>query len=332
MLRCFARETNRPCLIAAEPALGPAQPGDPGIVWYDLRDPTPEERRLVEEALGVSLPSREEMAEIELSSRLYQEDGAEFMTVTGLSGLDTDSPVKAPLTFVLKGEVLVTIRHAEPKAFELFLSRALKPGAVHAANGELVMLGLLEAMIDRLADALESAGNEVDGLSHEIFRHSAPHSGRATRNLRALIERIGRKGDLLTLARESLVSITRLTTYHAALDAETRKPSKEVKARIKVIQRDVLSLSDHATFLSAKINFMLDATLGLINLEQTEIIKIFSVAAVILLPPTLVASVYGMNFEHMPELQWRFGYLWALGLMVVSAIVPYLFFKKRGWL
>ncbi len=196
--------------------------------------------------------------------------------------------------------MLVTIRHAEPKAFELFLSRALKPGAVHAANGELVMLGLLEAMIDRLADALESAGNEVDGLSHEIFRHSAPHSGRATRNLRALIERIGRKGDLLTLARESLVSITRLTTYHAALDAETRKPSKEVKARIKVIQRDVLSLSDHATFLSAKINFMLDATLGLINLEQTEIIKIFSVAAVILLPPTLVASVYGMNFEHMP--------------------------------
>jgi magnesium transporter len=332
MLRCFARDPLRPCLAAAEPPPGAPPPGEAGIVWYDLRDPTPEERRLVEAALGVSLPSREEMAEIEISSRLYQEDGAEFMTVTGLSGLDTDDPVKAPLTFVLKGETLVTIRHAEPRAFDLFLSRATKPGGLHATNGELVMLGLLEAMIDRLADVLETAGNEVDGLSREIFRKPSAGTGRATRNLRGLIERIGRKGDLLTLARESLVSITRLTTYHAALEAETRKPGKEVKARIKVIQRDVLSLSDHASFLSAKINFMLDATLGMINLEQTEIIKIFSVAAVILLPPTLVASVYGMNFEHMPELQWEFGYLWALGLMVVSALLPYAYFKRRGWL
>jgi magnesium transporter len=271
------------------------------------------------------------MDEIEISSRLYQEDGAEFMTVTALAGLDTDSPAKTPITFVLKGDVLVTIRHANPKPFDLFLGRVQKPGGPPAATGEQVMLGILEAMIDRLADALENAGDEVDALSREIFGKEG-HGRRQAETLEALIGRIGRKGDLLTLARESLVSITRLSTYHAALETEGRKPSKDVRGRTKVIQRDVASLSDHATFLSQKINFMLDATLGLINLEQAKTIKIFSVAAVIFLPPTVVASVYGMNFEFMPELHWRFGYLWALGLMLVSAIGPYLFFKKRGWL
>jgi magnesium transporter len=331
MLRCFARDPHRPCLVTADTRLPAAGPGDPGIIWYDLRDPTAEERALVEAALGLSLPTREEMGEIELSSRLYQEDGGEFMTVTGLAGLDTDEPVKDPITFILKGEVLVTIRHANPKPFDLFLARAQKAGGPPSGTGEQVMLGILEAMIDRLADVLEVAGNEVDGLSREIFRRSGP-GRRETSSLEALIGRIGRKGDLLTLARESLVSIARMATYHAALETEGRKPGKDVRGRIKVVQRDVASLSDHATFLSGKINFMLDATLGLINLEQAKTIKIFSVAAVIFLPPTLVASIYGMNFEHMPELQWQLGYPWALGLMLVSAIGPYLFFKKRGWL
>jgi magnesium transporter len=326
MLRSFARDPNRACLSPCE-----LPPGDPTIVWYDLRDPAPEERQAVEAALGVSLPTREEMDEIELSSRLYQEDGAEFMTVMALAGLDTEEPVKAPITFVLKGETLATIRHVDPKPFEQFVQRAQKQGGLHLGSGELVMLGLLEAMIDRLADALELTGNEVDAISREVFRTHTPGT-RSGRNLEALIARIARKGDLLTMVRESLVSITRMSTYHAALETDGRKPGKEVRARIKVIQRDVISLSDHATFLSGKITFMLDATLGLINLEQAKTIKIFSVAAVIFLPPTVVASVYGMNFEFMPELGWRFGYLWAIGLMVASAVVPYLFFKKRGWL
>jgi len=331
MLRCFARDQTRQFLVSADARLGPATPAEGDIVWYDLRDPTAEERGVVEAALGLSLPTREEMGEIEISSRLYQEDGGEFMTVTGLAGLDTDAPAKNPITFILKGEALVTIRHANPRPFDVFLARAQKPGGPPAGTGEQVMLGILEAMIDRLADALELAGDEVDALSHEIFGKGGD-GRRETRNLEGLIGRIGRKGDLLTLARESLVSITRMSTYHAALDTEGRKPAKDVRGRVKLIQRDVASLSDHATFLSAKINFMLDATLGLINLEQAKTIKIFSVAAVIFLPPTLVASIYGMNFEHMPELQWRFGYLWALVLMAVAAVVPYLFFKKRGWL
>jgi magnesium transporter len=331
MLRCFARDQTRQFLVPAEPRFAPATQAEAEIVWYDLRDPTAEERGMVEAALGLSLPTREEMGEIEISSRLYQEDGGEFMTVTGLAGLDMDAPMKDPITFIMKGEALVTIRHANPRPFEVFLARAQKPGGPPAGTGEQVMLGILEAMIDRLADAMELAGDEVDALSREIFGKGGDLR-RQTRNLEGLIGRIGRKGDLLTMARESLVSITRMSAYHAALDTEGRKPAKDVRARVKLIQRDVASLSDHATFLSAKINFMLDATLGLINLEQAKTIKIFSVAAVIFLPPTLVASIYGMNFEHMPELQWRFGYVWALVLMAVAAGVPYLFFKKRGWL
>jgi magnesium transporter len=271
------------------------------------------------------------MGEIEISSRLYQEDGGEFMTVTGLAGLDTDAPMKDPITFIMKGEALVTIRHANPRPFEVFLARAQKPGGPPAGTGEQVMLGILEAMIDRLADAMELAGDEVDALSREIFGKGGDIR-RQTRNLEGLIGRIGRKGDLLTLARESLVSITRMSAYHAALDTEGRKPAKDARARVKLIQRDVASLSDHATFLSAKINFMLDATLGLINLEQAKTIKIFSVAAVIFLPPTLVASIYGMNFEHMPETKWEVGYFGVLGLMAAVVATLLVVFRRLGWI
>jgi magnesium transporter len=126
------------------------------------------------------------------------------------------------------------------------------------------------------------------------------------------------------------VSLSRLLTYHRALEIE--KLTKEARQKIKVLQRDVGSLSDHDSFLSAKVSFLLDATLGLINLEQNQIIKIFSIAAVVLLPPTLVASIYGMNFDFMPELQWLFGYPFAICLMIVSAVLPYLYFKRQGWL
>jgi magnesium transporter len=194
------------------------------------------------------------------------------------------------------------------------------------------MLGLLEAVVDRIADALELVGDEVDAISREVFRNKASSATKKTRDLRSLIERIGSQGDNLTMIRESLISIIRLVTFHAALEGGNPKPSREGRQRTKLIQRDASSLGDHAAFLSNKVNFLLDATLGLINLEQNQIIKIFSVAAVVFLPPTLVASVYGMNFAHMPELQWLLGYPWAIGLMIVSAILPYLYFKRRGWL
>jgi magnesium transporter len=327
MLRIYRHAGDR---LVASNGTPPAPPGD-GAIWLDLLSPTIEEDRLVEQTLGVSLPTREEMQEIEVSARLYSEAGAEFMTITALANIDSDEPVQTPVTFVLKGPMLATLRHLEPRAFLSFAARAQKANGVACASGEQIMLSLIEALTDRMADTLERVGAEIDAVSREVFRTKARQaaSTKATRDLRATLEQIGRNGDLLTKLRESLVSINRLLTYHSTMEVADKKAAK---ARAKTLHRDVLALSDQSTFLSQKINFLLDATLGLINLEQNQIIKIFSVAAVIFLPPTLVASIYGMNFEHMPELKLMFGYPMAIAFMIMSAILPYLWFKRRGWL
>jgi magnesium transporter len=303
-----------------------------GPVWLDLFNPTSDEDACVEQALGLSLPSREEMQEIEMSARLYNEGGAEFMTVTAIAMLDSDEPMATPITFVLKGANLATVRYAEPLAFRSVVARAQRPGAVACATGEQVMLSLIEALIDRMADTLERVAADIDAISRSVFRHKSKN-GRPSkqRDLAATIEQIGSNGDLLTKLRESLVSISRLLSYHSAVEAD-RRALKEVRARIKSLQRDAAALSDQSNFLSNKTNFLLDATLGLINLEQNQIIKIFSIVAVVLMPPTLVASIYGMNFAHMPELSWTWGYPTALVLMAVAAAVPYLWFKREGWL
>lgn len=300
-------------------------------IWYDLLNPTREEELFVEASLGILVPTRDEMKDIEPSARLYNEADAEFMTATVLANMHEQDPIKVPVTFVLTGTALVTIRYGEPKAFEVFEASAVRPGGRALLNGELVMVGLLEAFIDRLAQALETTGDELDAISRDVFRSRVKGATRKARNLEALIEKIGNKGDILTLVRESLVSILRLTTFHQTRDTGT-KVTREIRQEFKILQRDASSLGDHAGFLSNKVNFLLDATLGLINLEQSQIIKIFSVAAVIFLPPTLVASIYGMNFEHMPELDWLYGYPAALALIVASAVLPIWILKSRGWI
>jgi magnesium transporter len=330
MLRIFTREADRLALVG--PSAPPSETQLP--VWFDLVNPVLSEIRTVEGQLAIGLPTRDEMEEIELSDRLYQEDGAEFMTITALTDLDGDDPRKTPITFVLKGATLVSIRYAEHKPFEVFSGRAQRANGAtpNYTGGEPVMIGLLEALIDRMADTLERLANDIDGISRDVFRNKASSATKKTRNLQSLIEQIGRKGDVLTMVRESLVSISRLTAYHSAIDTGAHKISKESRQRIKLIQRDATSLGEHATFMSSKITFLLDATLGLINLEQNQIIKIFTVASVVFLPPTLVASIYGMNFDIMPELKWGVGYPWAILLMFLSAAMPFLYFKRRGWL
>jgi len=309
--------------------------GDPsGLVWIDLINPSRDEDRAVEEALGIVIPSQADMAEIELSARLYHEDGAEFLTMTALANLDTDDAIKMPVTFILKGTTLVTVRWCDPRPFSAYRVRAAKQKDTPSRTGEHVMLGLLEALIDRMADALERLGTDVDHISRDIFRNKSRNVSKKTRDLQAVIEKIGAKAELLNLIQESLVSIGRLTAYHGAMDDTPRKSAvnKENRNLLKVVQRDAISLGEHARGLNGRASFLLDATLGLINLEQNQIIKIFSVAAVVFLPPTLVASIYGMNFDIMPELHWDFGYPFAIFLMILFAVLPYLFFKRKGWL
>ena len=298
-------------------------------VWIDLLNPTPEEEGQIERGLKLDVQTREEQQEIEVSSRLYQENGAYFMTATLLYQPEQGEPRTTPVTFILKGQRLITLRYAEPRAFSIYVARCNRAEA-DLTSGAAVLIGLLETIIDRLADFIERIQSEVEGLSHSIFEIKG---GAATRQRRfdVLLRAIGREGEITSKARESAHSFGRLLTFlvHAANE---RKEVKPLQARIRTAARDVVSLTDHATFLSGKIIFLLDATLGMINIQQADIIKIFSVAAVVFLPPTLIASIYGMNFRHMPELDWWFAYPLALLLMVLAAVLPYFYFKRRGWL
>jgi len=300
------------------------------IVWVDMLRPDMEERRMVEEWLGLELPTREEMQEIEVSNRLYAEDFALYMTATVMTKLDTDSPEITAITFILKGGQLVTVRHEEPKAFPIFVARASRPKS-GARDGLSVMMGLLDVNVDRVADTLERIATKLDQITTQVFNARKRAYASSQRFYNSTMTEIGWLGDLDSKARESLVSLNRLLTF-LRQNLRGKPGAEEAYGLIKTQLADTISLTDHATFLSQKISFLLDAVLGLINMEQNAIIKIFSVAAVVFLPPTLIASVYGMNFDVMPELSWRYGYPWALGLMVLSAILPYVIFKRRGWL
>ncbi|WP_372786614.1 magnesium transporter CorA family protein [Phenylobacterium sp.] len=290
------------------------------VFWIDLLKPTRAEELAVEAAVSLEMPTREEMAEIEPSSRLYQANGATFMTATLLSRRDEEHRSEAPVTFVLTKGLLITIRYDELRAFDLFAERAQGQGI---ATGTAALFSLLDAAVERLADLLETTGLDVDGVSSAIFRR--PKGAQ----FEALLTELARAQSLTSKTRNSLVSLSRMFSF-AALAHEIAEDA-ECRAHLRTLQRDGQSLTEHAGFQSSHIAFLLDAALGLINIEQNGIIKFFSVAAVILMPPTLVASVYGMNFHHMPELAWPFGYPMALSMMAISAILPILWFKRRGW-
>lgn len=292
----------------------------PDAVWIDLKSPTREEELAVEQSLGLELPTQDEMAQLEPSSRLYQENHATFMTAT-LLARSAEGPTAAPVTFVLARGVLITIRYDELRAFTVFGERA--PQA-DAGSGSATLLGLLDAIVERLAEILEETSGKVEAASAAIFR-----PGGESNSYQALLTELARAQSVTSTTRTSLVSLGRLLSF--ATLAQEISGDPECSTHLKSLQADATSLTEHASFQSTHISFLLDAALGLINIEQNGIIKIFSVMAVIFMPPTLVASIYGMNFHHMPELDWPFGYPMALCLMVASAIVPVLWFKRRGW-
>ncbi|NVO14433.1 MAG: magnesium transporter CorA family protein [Rhodoplanes sp.] len=297
-------------------------------VWIDLLSPVPPEDKMVERAIGVAVPTREEMQEIEPTSRLYVENGARYMTATLMCRSESDNPTTTAVTFILSGHRLITVRYDEPRPFSIVANKLARqcPAGI---TGETVLMELLDAIIDRSADILERIGSEVDGVSRTIFEPERPDGERI--QSQDILRAIGRTGDLTSKARECLVSIGRLLLY-LANEADGMRWAKDQRATLKGMQRDVQSLSDHATYLANKITFLLDAMVGVVTIEQNNIIKIFSVAAVVLMPPTLIASIYGMNFKHLPELEFAYGYPMALLLMVAAAIVPYVLFKWKKWL
>jgi magnesium transporter len=297
-------------------------------VWLDLFDPTAEERENVNRLLGIELPTRADMEEIEISSRLYAEAGSTFMTALVLANSDTDQPTTAVITFVLSQEKLITVRFADPQPFRTFEGRCQR-GTVLARRPETLLLGLVDVIVDRLADILERVGAEIETVSREIFGTEAA-GVLDTKAFQTVLRRLGRKNDLTGKMRESLLTISRMLSF-LTQQVEDRA-DKEARSHIRTIARDIQSLQDHSSYLAGKLSYLLDATLGLINIDQNNIIKIMSVAAIVFLPPTLIASIYGMNFKYMPELDLWWAYPGSIALMILSAIVPYLWFKRRGWL
>jgi magnesium transporter len=315
-----------PCLDRIQVEPGTEVP--PNAIWFDLTSPTQSEDKLVESHVGISVPTREEMQEIEVTSRLYVENGARYMTATLMCQSDTETPKTTPVTFIIAGHRLITVRYDEPRPF-MIVGHKLARTCPSGATGEIVMMELLDAVIDRSADILERISSEIDQVSHEIFEPEGTATDH-TRGYNEIMKSIGRKGDLTSKVRESLVSIGRLLLY-LANEADNMKWAKDMRAQLKGMQRDVQSLSDHATYVTNKITFLLDALLGFVSIEQNNIIKLFSVAAVMLMPPTLVASIYGMNFKNIPELDFPYGYPMALILMLLSAALPFFYFKWKKW-
>jgi len=322
MLIAFSGTTPRTVSAESADCRGALQ----SAVWVDLFNPSPEEIRAVESTFGIQLPTRGEAHEIEVSSRLYVEDRTVFMTATVMVGADTPHPETSPVTFAYQPQRLVTLRFAEPKPLATF-RRKLERTPAAFPTAQKILVGLADEIVDRLADILESVGSDLNLVSHIVFHD---RRRRSAVDYTAVLTRIGHTGERAANARESLVTIGRLLAFFAEVQSNLgREPLDEHWA---TVGKDVSALTDHATFLSNKVNFFLDATLGRINIDQNMIIKLFSVLAVIFLPPTLVASIYGMNFAHMPELGWLLGYPFSLVVMLLAAVAPYMLFKRKGWL
>jgi magnesium transporter len=302
-----------------------------GASWIDLEEPTHDEEKLVERCIKVDVPTQSEMAEIEPSSRLYEQNGALYMTVSVLFGVVDGQPSTTPIGFVLTKDRLVTIRYATPKPIRAYIDHVRREPEL-ARDATTVLLRIIDAIIDRLADELEDLGSEIEDISAQIFAPNIKVRRIPADRLTALLTRIGRAQTLLAKIRYSAVSTTRMLSFLSGSNRVNESSETIVRHHLTSLTNDVSSLSEHANFLSDNLIFLLDASLGLISVEQNAAMKLFSWAALIFLPPTLIAGIYGMNFRFMPELEWPHGYWFALALILGSAVLPILYLKKRGWI
>jgi magnesium transporter len=302
-----------------------------GATWIDLEEPTEAEEALVERCITVDVPTQDEMAEIEPSSRLYEQSGTLYMTVSVLYGVEDGVPSSTPISFVLTPDRLVTIRYATPKPIRAFYEHVRREPEL-ARDAPTVLVRLLDAIIDRLADELEQTGAEIERLSSEIFQKEIDDRRIPAEKLTRLLTSIGRAQTLVTKIRYTAVSTNRMLSFLAGSKQLHQEEQEDTRNHIASLTTDVTSLSEHSSFLSDNLTFLLDASLGLISIEQNAAMKLFSWAAIIFLPPTLIAGIFGMNFRYMPELSWHYGYAMAFVLMLVSGIGPYLYFKRRGWI
>jgi magnesium transporter len=299
-------------------------------VWIDLLSPTAEEVAQVTATTGLTVPTEADVSEIENSSRLSSRNGALYLSLPLVSL--SDGPRTVSAGFVLSPDRLLTVRFAPSRVFDTFAEHLPRDEAL-TQRGAHILVGLLEAIIDRQADTLEQVRADLDTISHRVFgmgvRQGAGGRKQEDRLLRETLGALGRLGDLISHVRETQVGAARIVPYVEASAAEWLP--KDLHPRLRTMRRDIASVSDFDTHLNDKLQFLLDATLGFISIAQNNVMKVLTVVSIVGIPPTLIAGIYGMNFKAMPELDWAWGYPYGLAVIAVSAIVPLLMLRWRGW-
>jgi magnesium transporter len=301
------------------------------LSWLDLLDPTTEEKASVESKFGLGLPSREELSEVESSSRISEEGGVLFLSMPIVSRAGAPAEAPSPIGFVLSKEVLVTIRYTQLLSFDKVAARFSKNDA--PGSSVETFAALVDEIVDLSADLLEGIAAELDAVSRSVFLKTPGRRRHLTRSndaLRDTLSDVGNAGERLSRTRDSLLGLQRIVPF--ASEPERDWIPNNVRSRLRSAQGDLISLTDYETHLSDKVQFLLDAVLGFINTKQNDIFTVLTIVSVVGIPPTLVASIYGMNFKNMPELDWSWGYQYGLTLVVLSTILPILWFKWRGWL
>jgi magnesium transporter len=302
----------------------------PEIIWIDLLNASAEERQFVEQRLKIRVPSEEALSEIEASSRLIFDQGTLYLSSPSVRLDEHKEAQLTPVGFIIGPRVLVTVRFSLLPTFDAVAKRILADDDVQ--NGIGVFTGLLEAMVDRGADVLEHLGVTADTLSRAVFRGGLVRTKRpvrSSRKMREALENVGELADRLAKARDVLLGVGRIASFAGDVGSEWITPSS--KKRLEAVSKDVASLSDYESRLSDKIQLLLDAVLGFINIQQNDLFKILTIVSVVGVPPTILVGIWGMNFKYMPELNWSFGYPLAWAAVIASGILPLLWFKRRGW-
>jgi magnesium transporter len=307
-------------------------PNDPdgAPVWIDLVSPSDDEIAEAAAAIGHPIPSFQDLSEIETSSRLQARGDLLVLSTPLLTGSETPEPHLTPVGFLFSPTLLVTVRFAALRSFDVVAETCAAHTALTAQNA---FLSLLEEVVDRQADHLERVGAHLEHIARETFARAGARGGRGPLNntqLKLTLAALGDAGGRLSMARDVMLGIGRIAGF--VMERGQQCVHGTEKTRLNAVRLDVASLDDFETHLSNKSQFLLDAVLGLINVAQNDIFKVLTIVSVIGIPPTLVASVYGMNFHRMPELEWAYGYPYALALIVLSTLAPLAWFKWRGWM
>lgn len=300
------------------------------IIWIDLLNPTDEEKAFVERRTGLRVPSIEALSEIESTSRLIVEHGVIYLSTPLVAQGDTADYYTSPAGFILSRNLLITVRFAEQATFKAVAKKVSEDQTLRSSAG--VFTTLMEAIVDRGADVLERLASELDKISRSVFRgdpNKRRHTVRSNESLRHALAKIGMIGDRLSQARDVFLGIDRIVPFVVGLKHDWIMT--EFEGRLAAIAKDTASLNAYEEHLSNKVQFLLDAVLGFITIEQNDLFKILTIVSVVGIPPTLMAGIWGMNFKSMPELNWEFGYPFAWAVIILSAIVPLIWFKVRGW-